>query len=268
MKNFFKIVVLAAIFCLVASCENSIGKKTIDENDGDTNDTEVPDGDTDSGDTEVPDNPDTEIPDDPDTDTSDTTDDSDDDVVDTTDTDTPAVYNTPYGSLTISFDNMIGSEEDPSSSNEVFATGTYGNGIASIMPEYADNIETIAVVQDDKIYIQQTPIYADGAYGNPVVEFFLPVEQANVGFYNVNYDGAVSLVVAEVDWNTFDTLCYHAFGEGQIEVSEANVNELFKVINFGGNVTLYSPKNYKWADVSDAFLETFTETGVICDPVN
>ena len=265
MKNFLKIIVLAAVFCFVASCENSIGKKTIDENDGDRTDTETPDDDTDQGDTEVPDDPDTETPDDPDTDVPDTASDDDEDIADT---DTPAVYNTPYGSLTLSFNNMIGGEGDPSFSNEVFATGTYGNGTAPVIPEYADSIETVSVVDNNNIYIQQAPVYADGSYGNPVVGFYIPVEQANVGFFDMNYNAAVSLIVSEIDWNTRDTVCYYAFGEGQIEVSEANVNEMFKVMTFSGNATLYSPKNYKWNDVTDAFLEKFTKTNVICDPVD
>ena len=260
MKNFFKIVVLAAIFCLVASCENSIGKKTIDGNDGDKNDTEISDDDTDSGDTEVPDDSDTETPDNPDTDTSDTTDDGD--VVDT---DTPAVYNTPYGSITLTFDNIIGSEEDPGSSNEVFAKGTYGNGTASVMSEYADKVKTEAYGANEHIYIRQIPIYADGSLGNPVVLFDLPFDKAAAGMYTLNYNGDASVIVAEVDWNSQTTLCYYAFGEGMLEISEANVNYAIKL---SGNATLYSPKNYKWEDVSSAFLGIFTDTNILCDPVN
>ncbi|MBO4712029.1 hypothetical protein J5681_08995 [bacterium] len=265
MKNFLKIIVLAAVFCFVASCENSIGKKTIDENDGDKTDTEIPDDDADHGDTEIPDNPDTEIPDDPDTDLPDTATDDDEDIVDT---EIPAVYETPYGSLTLNFNDVIGAEGEPHFSNDVFATGAYGNGTASIMPEYVDKIETVAVVENDNIYIQQTPIYADGTFGNPVVEFFLPVDQATIGFHDINYNVPASLIVSEMDWNTRTAVCYHAFGEGQIEVSEANVNDMFKVITFSGNVTLYNPKNYKWEDVTAAFLEKFPETNLICDPVD
>ena len=257
MKNFFKIIVLAAVLCLVASCENSIGKKTIDENDGDKTDTATPDDDADHGDTEVPDDTDTDVPD--------TATDDDEDVVDTTDTDTPAVYNTPYGSLTLKFDNMIGGEGEPSFSSEVFATGTYGNSTASVIPEYTDKIETVTVLENDNIHIQQTPIYADESYGNPVIEFFIPVDQANVGFYDINYNATVSLIISEIDWNTRDTVCYHAFGEGQIEISEVNVNY---AITLSGNATLYNPKNYKWNDVTDAFLEKFSKTNVICDPVD
>lgn len=269
MKNFLKLIVLAAIFCFFASCENSIGKKNLEKNDEDQTDSEITDEDADQGDTETPDDSDTETPDDPDTDIPDTTSDEDEDVVDTSDTETPAVYNTPYGSLTFSFDNMVGSEGDPATSNELFATGTYGNSTASIQSDFADKVETLSVVQGDNIYVQQTPVYADGNYGNPVVGFYLPVDKATPGEYTVNYNGGdASMAVFNIDWNSRTVTCYHAFGEGRVEISEANVNDMFKVIKFSGNATLYSPKNYKWNDVSEAFLEKFTETNVICDPVD
>lgn len=266
MKNFLKLIVLAAIFCFFASCENSIGKKNLEKNDEDQTDSEMTDEDADHGDTETPDDPDTETPDDPDTDTPDTETDDDEDIVDT---DTPAVYNTPYGSLTFNFDNMVGSEGDPATSNEVFATGTYGNSTASIQSDFADKVETLSVVQNDNIYVQQTPVYADGNYGNPVVGFYIPVDKATPGEYTVNYNGSdASMAVFNIDWNSRTVTCYHAFGEGRVEISEANVNDMFKVIKFSGNATLYSPKNYKWNDVSETFLEKFTETNVICDPVD
>ena len=265
MKNFLKIIVIAAVLCFAAGCENSIGKKTIDENDGDNTDTVTPDEDTDQGDTEVPDDPDTETPDETDSDIPDTTDDEDEEPVDTTDSDDPSEYKTPYGSLTFTFNNLIGPEGDPATSNEVFATGTYGNGTASIKSDFADKVETLAVVQNDSIYIQQTPVYADGSYGNPVVGFYIPFDQANPGIYDVNYNAAVSLIVSEIDWNLRSVTCYHAFGEGQMEISEININY---AVTLNGSATLYSPKNYKWDDVSAALLEKFTETNVICDPVD
>ena len=271
MKNFFKIMVLAAIFCMVASCENSIGKKNLVPNDNDQTDSEISDDDADTGDTEVPDEGDTEEPTDQDgveipdeDDNSDTTDEDWEDVVDT-DTDWQE-YKSPYGSVSFSFENIIGTQEDPGTSGEVFATGTYGNASAEIKPVYADKVQTDAFVYNDYIQIQQTPIYVDGTLGNPLVLLYIPIETASAaGIYGLNYNGDSSIVIADANWDTGAIECYHAFGEGQMEIEEVNINSS---INLNGSATLYHPKNYKGEDVSAEFLQIFTGTTALCDPVN
>ena len=271
MKNFFKIIVLAAVFCFVASCENSIGKKNLEPNDNDSTDSEMSDEDADTGDTETPDEGDTEKPIDQDgeenpdeDDTSDTTDEDGEDVVDT---DTGELeYKSPYGSLSFSFENIIGTKEEPGTSYEVLATGVYGNASTDIRPVYADKIQTDAFIYNDYLQIQQTPIYVDGTLGNPVVVLYIPVETASdAGIYGVNYNGDTSVVIADADWDNGTIGCYHAFGEGQLEIEEVNINYS---INLSGEATLYHPKNYNGEDVSAEFLQIFTGTTSLCDPVN
>ncbi len=275
MKNFFKIVVLAAIFCLVASCENSIGKKTIDENDGDRNDTEISDEDADSGDTTDADEPDTttdedgEIPDETEDDTTDTADEDNEDIADTDPDEDESAYHSPYGSVSFTFDNIIGTEEDPIIADEVFATGNYGNSTEDIAPEYAELIQTSAFVYKDYIQIQQTLKYSGGILGNPVVFFYLPLETAyNPGIYNLGISSDAAIIVTDVDWTSGQIQCYHAFGEGTLEISESNINDSFQVISLSGNATLYHPLNYKGEDVSQTFLQTFTGTNLLCGPVD
>ena len=275
MKNFFKIVVLTAIFCLVTSCENSIGKKNLEENDADQTDSEISDEDADSGDTTDADEPDTttdedgEIPDETEDDTTDTTDEDNNDIVDTDPDEDESAYHSPYGSVSFSFENIIGTQEDPGTSGEVFATGTYGNASAEIKPVYADKVQTDAFVYNDYIQIQQTPIYVDGTLGNPVAFFYLPLETAyNPGIYNLGLNSDAAIILTDVDWTSGQIQCYHAFGEGTLEISESNINDSFKVINLSGNATLYHPLNYKGEDVSQTFVQTFTGTNVLCSPVD
>lgn len=274
MKNFFKIIVLAAVFCLVASCENSIGKKNLEPNDNDSTDSEMSDEDADSGDTETPDEGDTEKPIDQDgeenpdeDDTSDTTDEDGEDVVDT---DTGELeYKSPYGSISLSFENLIGTEENPGSYNEIFAEGTYGNGTEEIAPEYADQIRTMAFVHNDYIQIQQTLTYSEGTIGNPTVFLYLPLETAqNPGIYTLALNGDAAIILADVNWNIGQIECYHAFGEGTLEISESNINNEFKVVSLSGNATLYHPLNYNGEDVSSTFTQTFTGTNMLCGPVD
>ena len=248
----------------IDKCEDDLHDDTSASDEDSKTDSENSTPDEDAGITEMPDQRDTEATD------QDSCEISDDDGEEIVDTDTnDSEYRSPYGSLTFNFDNMIGSEGDPATSIEVFATGTYGNSTASIQSDFADKVETLSVVQGDNIYVQQTPVYADGNYGNPVVGFYIPVDKATPGEYTVNYNGGdASMAVFEIDWNTRSTVCYHAFGEGSVKISEANLNNMFKIITFSGNTTLYSPKNYKWNDISEAFLEKFTETNVICDPID
>ena len=274
MKNFFKIIVLAAVFCFVASCENSIGKKNLEPNDNDSTDSEMSDEDADSGDTADADETDSttdedgNIPDETDDDTTDTTgDDDNDDIVDTDSGEHG--YNSPYGSISLSFENLIGTEEEPGSYNEIFAEGTYGNGTEEIAPEYADQIRTMAFVHNDYIQIQQTLTYSEGTIGNPTVFLYLPLETAqNPGIYTLALNGDAAIILADVNWSIGQIECYHAFGEGTLEISESNINNEFKVVSLSGNATLYHPLNYNGEDVSSTFMQTFTGTNMLCGPVD
>lgn len=344
MKNFFKITVLAVIFCLAAGCENSIGRIDLEESGGDQTDSGISEDDADKSDSgEQPDQTDTENPEETDNDFSDTTTDEESEENEENDSDgdnetayqacgdildcasgcsdneclmncynsaseaaqndfmayftcrqsncpggsgedciyenceneaavcgmvRPEKYKSPYGSISFEFENLIGTENDPGSYNEIFAEGTYGNGTEEIAPEYADLINTMAFVHNEYIEIQQTPIY-DSNPGNPVVIFYLPLETApNIGIYTLALNGDATVILADVDWSAGQIQCYHAFGEGQIEIEESNITDEFKVISFFGNATLYHPLNYNGEDVSAEFLQTFTGANMLCDPVD
>lgn len=270
MKNFVKIIVLAAVFCLVASCENSIGKKNLEPNDNDQNDSEISDEDNDTGDTETPDEGDTEGP----TDQDDGKFPDEDDTSDTTDEEEIVVegYKSPYGSIAMTFSGTIGSKEYPASFDDKFAEGSWGNNANPIIPEYAEKVYTNTYLLTDYIQFQQTPIYTDETLGNPVIFFYLPIENAEGGIYSINYNGDTSVVVVDVDWETEAIQCYHAFGEGELEISDAEINNdpnnPFNTINFNGNATLYHPTNYKGEDISSEFSQIFTGTATLCEPVD
>ena len=275
MKNFFKITVLAAIFCMVASCENSIGKRDLEDGGGDLTDSGMSDEDADSGDstdadeTDATTDEDGNIPDETDDDITDTTDEDNDDIVDSDSEESD--YHSPYGSIVFNFENnLIGSEEEPTVfSDKIFASGCYGNGTEEIAPEYAEKIETMAFVHNDYIEIQQTLTYSDGTVGNPTVFLYLPLETAqNPGIYTLALSGDAAIILADVNWSMGQIQCYHAFGAGQIEISESNINELFQTVTFSGNATLYHPLNYNGEDVSAEFLQTFTGTNMLCGPVD
>ena len=328
MKKFFGIIVLAAIFCLAVSCENTSNRKDLEESDGDQTDSGISDDDADSGDSDVPDNSDTENPVEPDEDGEENDSDSDEALYSTCretlecaaacsagdngcivdcynnsslqaqddsmalvecrqencpngdeeciyefcadeaaacDMAKPAEYNSPYGSVLFIFDNQIGTEAESKTYDEIFATGTYGNGSAEILPEYAE-VKTEVYIDNGQLQILQFPVY-NGTFGNPVVFFYLPLDKAEeTGIYTVNYNGDALVFVA--DFNRDSGLeCYHAFGEGQLEISESNINAFFGAINFSGSATLYHPTNYDGIDISAEFLQA-AGMGQLCGPVD
>ncbi len=253
MKCFFKIIVLAATFCLVVSCENSYGKKTLDTNDGEPADSEISDEDDD---TETPDQDETVEPADQDGGEIETEDDTD---------------NNAYGSITLKFTGTIGSAEYPVSLEEDkgFAEDSFENSSNPIVPEYAEKIRTEINIFADSIQFKQTPIYVEGVLGNPVIILTLPIDNAANGMYSINYNGDISIVVADFDWENSTTHCYHAFGEGHLEISDAVLdNDPFNEITFEGKATLYQPTNYKGEDISAEFLQIFTDSDMICDSVD
>lgn len=332
MKNFFRIIVLTAIFCLAVSCENTLSKMELEESNGDETDSGISDDDADSADSDVPDNSDSETPDEQENDSEENDSDNNEtlystchetlDCVDACSDDKtcinecynnssttafddsiawveckqencpngeeecisefcadeaaacemikPAKYNSPYGLVSFSFDNLVGTAEDPKIyEDEIFATGTYGNGLTQIMPESAE-VETDVYIDNDQIQIVQYPIY-DGIFVNPVVFFYLPIDKAeDAGLYTINYNGDASVIVAEFNWDSEqepELECYHAFGEGQLEIFESNINGFFNAINFSGNATLYHPTNYDGIDISAEFLQ-IAGMGTLCEPVD
>ena len=256
MKCFFKIIVLAAIFCFVVSCENSYGKKTLETNDAEPADSEITDEDNDAVDTETPDQDETIEP-------------ADQDSVEIPD---ETEDENAYGSITLKFAGTIGTADYPVKleEEEGFAKDSFENSSNPIIPEYADKIRTEISISADSIQFMQTPIYADKSSGNPVIILNIPLDNADDGMYGINYNGDTSIVVVDFDWENSTTLCYHAFGEGRLEISDADIDNTnpFNEISFEGKATLYQPTNYKGEDISAEFLQIFTDSDMICDSVD
>lgn len=329
MKNFFRIIVLTAIFCLAVSCENTLSKMELEENNGDETDSGISDDDADSADSDVPDNSDTETPDEPEDD-GENNDSDNDETLYSTCSETrdcvaacsagdngcimdcynnssttaqndfmalveckqencmgsdenclyeycaseaaacgmtkPERYHSPYGLVSLSFNNQVGTAEDSKSYEEIFATGTYGNGSAEILPGYADEVKTEVYIDNGQLKILQFPIY-DDTFVNPVVFFYLPLDKAeNAGLYTINYNGDALVFVADFNMD-YGLECYHAFGKGQLEIFESNINGVFGAINFSGEAALYHPTNYDGIDISAEFLQ-IAGMGPLCEPVD
>ena len=71
------------------------------------------------------------------------------------------------------------------------------------------------------------------------------------------------LYVVDVNWGTGYLSCFHAFGEGTVNITSIGDYANHGGISLNGSVTLYSPKNYAQGtgDIS-------ADLGVdVCDPV-
>ncbi len=187
-------------------------------------------------------------------------------------------YNSPYGSVSLNFSiDQIANASDGQQSQvgiaqAAFATGTYGNGAMSVTPADAYMIQTNASYNlssqyGNSIDIQQIPVYVQGNQGvggNPIVALSIPEEYAAVGTLNSSiYQGAqAQLFVADVNWSTSQISCIHAFGEGDINITNLGDFANHGGIALNGNITLYSPKNYNGnGDIS-------AQLGVpVCNPV-
>ncbi|MBO4699948.1 hypothetical protein J5690_10155, partial [bacterium] len=153
-----------------------------------------------------------------------------------------------------------------------FATGTYGNGSASVTPADAYMIQSMASYsvdsQGNTIGIQQVPVYVQGQQGvggNPVTILVIDEENAAVGSLNTSlFQGAQAMLyVVDVNWGTGYLSCFHAFGEGTVNITSIGDYANHGGISLNGSVTLYSPKNYAQGtgDIS-------ADLGVdVCDPV-
>lgn len=187
-------------------------------------------------------------------------------------------YASPYGSLSLDFSaNQIANDSDGQDSTagivqSAFATGTYGNGSTSITPADAYMIQTTATYSVDISYgntvmVQQIPVYDSNGQninGNPVVIFVFEEKNAAVGTLNTsiypNYQA--QLYVIDIDWNSDEIGCFHAFGEGSVNITGIGDIADHGALAFNGSVMLYSPKNYNGnGDISVEIRVT------VCDPV-
>ena len=191
-------------------------------------------------------------------------------------------YHSPYGSLSLNFSiDQIANASDGQTSQvgiatAAFATGTYGNGMTSVTPADAYLIQSMASYSVDAQYgnsigIQQVPVYnnnGQGAGGNPVVILDIPEENAAVGVLNTSLmQGAQAMLyVVDINWNAAQPsiTCFHAFGEGNVNITALGDYANHGNIALTGDITLYSPKNYmNYGDISGQFQQPLT----ICNPV-
>ena len=172
-------------------------------------------------------------------------------------------YNSPYGSLSLNFSvDQVANDSDGQQSTvgivqAAFATGTYGNGSTSVTPADAYMIQSMAAYYQQSsggqtytgVQVQQIPVYVQGNQGvggNPLVILDIPEENAGVGTLNTSLyqGGQAQLYVVDVDWNTNQISCAHAFGEGDVNITNVGDIAQHGALALNGNVTLYSPKNY------------------------
>ncbi len=185
-------------------------------------------------------------------------------------------YNSPYGSLSLDFsvDQVANSSDQDLTGivSSAFATGTYGNGSTSVTPADAYMIQTRASYSTNSqfgagIQVQQIPVYAEGQQGvggNPVVVLVIPEENAVVSDLNLSIyqNSQVHLYVADINWSTSQISCFHAFGEGTVNITNIGDIANHGALALNGNATLYSPKNYDGnGDISEQIQIT------VCDPV-
>ena len=187
-------------------------------------------------------------------------------------------YKSPYGSLNINFSvDQIANDSDGQQSTvgitqAAFATGTYGNGSTSVTPADAYMIQSMASYSVDAQYgnsvgVQQIPVYnnnGQGVGGNPVVIFVVDEENAAVGALNTSlYQGAQAMLyVVDVNWNSGQISCFHAFGEGTVNITNIGDIANHGALSMNGSVTLHSPKNY------DGNGDISSQLGVtVCNPV-
>ena len=96
----------------------------------------------------------------------------------------------------------------------------------------------------------------------------IPEDIAGVGSVPVTLtqQGQAQLAVVDINWNAQQPsiTCYHAFGEGSINITALGDYANHGNIALSGNVTLYSPKNYQnYGDISGQFTQPLT----VCNPV-
>lgn len=189
-------------------------------------------------------------------------------------------YANPYGSVALDFsiDQVANSYSDQQYQvgvvSSAFATGIYGNGSASVVPEDIFMVQTGTIYSTGSqfgsgVMIQQVPVYAEGQQGvsgNPVVILFIPEENAVVSALDLSIlqnNSQAQLYVVDVNWSTSQIDCFHAFGEGTVNITNVGDITNHGALVFNGNATLYSPKNYKsYGDISSQL-----NGATVCEPV-
>ena len=146
-----------------------------------------------------------------------------------------------------------------------FVTGTYGNGTSVLPPANAAISYYYALYADGNITVQQVYVNSNGdEIINPVFSLAIPSESATVGEHTFSYSGNTPVQIKLADYNSDFTeiTCYHALGEGAINISNIGNFTDHGPLGFTGDITLYSPKNYKnYGDISSQLNYP------ACDPV-
>ena len=99
---------------------------------------------------------------------------------------------------------------------------------------------------------------------NPVVILNIDEDAAAIGTIDVSpFQGSKAMVqVNEINWSTQGFKCMHAFGEGQLKITNAGDIANSGALALSGEITLQSPKNYQGQDLTQYNDIT------ACDPVN
>jgi len=187
-------------------------------------------------------------------------------------------YNDTYGTLSLNFyiDRVLNSSDTQLTQSDVFmgyfAAGTYGNSTASVVPANVATSYSYALYADGNITVQQMHVNGSGDdIVNPIFFLQIPEEKATVGtheVHSINNENlsfsTQSISFAMVNTSNLGTVitCYHALGEGTITISNIGDFTDHGPLGFTGDITLYSPKNYKnYGDISSQLDYP------ACDPV-
>ena len=150
-------------------------------------------------------------------------------------------------------------------------TGTYGNGSTSVVP--AGSASTIAFVSWGEettsqgpwegVSVQQISYDSGNNPMNPIILLSIDADAVAIGSIDVSpFQGSVaSIQVIDINWTTQKAKCMHAFGEGSLKITVADDVENGGALALSGEITLYSPKNYKGQDLTQYNDIT------ACDPV-
>ena len=184
-------------------------------------------------------------------------------------------YNSPYGELSIQYSvSQVRNDSDEDSSSvgfvsSAFARGTYGNSSLPVVPTDIYSVYSRAYYDQTSDYLEilQTPIYynnGSGAGTNPCVMLKIPGTNAVVAQLNLSLYSDIAnayIYVVDVNWDTNSIDCFHAFGEGTLNITKAEDITDHGAFAMKGNVTLYNPKNYD-GNVDISGLSDI----VACDP--
>lgn len=179
-------------------------------------------------------------------------------------------YANPYGSATLNFSTQYIYIDTNDSSQEgmvaLFADGAIGNNSSfKLQPDNADGGSSYAfyVAQQGILAVAQSPCYAQTQNGQQVcmpgdfrIEMLFDPNATSVGSFGIGVENQSDVFMAVWDKaNPNDEEeCLHAIGVGTGNITVANnltAGGNGSALAFTGNVTFYSPKNFKdYGDVT------------------